>query len=108
MKYLLLFKLDEMLKEKILDGYLKDGLIISCEKDNIILIKKSDIAVNDEDIYIKVLFSFINRSRALLNNKSFVSDLTDAFNYASKKEGFSKFDNKFEWYIRNIIIRDII
>ena len=108
MKYLLLYKLDDMLKEKILDGYLKDGFIISYEKDNIILIKKSDITINDEDIYIKVLFSFINRSRALLNNKSFVFDLTDAFNYASKKEEFSKFDNKFEWYIRNIITRDIL
>ncbi len=108
MKYLLLYKLDNMLKEKILDGYLKDGFIISYEIDNIILIKKSYIIINEEDIYIKVLFSFINRSRALLNNKSFVSDLTDAFNYASKKEGFSKFDNKFEWYIRNIIIRDSI
>ena len=108
MKYLLLFKLDEMLKEKILSGYLKEGFIIIYEKDNVVLIKKSDITVNDEDIYIKVLFSFINRSRALLNNKSFVSDLTDAFIYVSKKEGFSKFDNKFEWYIRNIIIRDSI
>ena len=28
MKYLLLFKLDEMLKEKILNGYLKEGFII--------------------------------------------------------------------------------
>ena len=108
MKYLLLYKLDDMLKEKILDGYLNDGFIISYEIDNIILIKKSDITINDEDIYIKVLFSFINRSKALLNNKSFVSDLTDAFNYASKKEEFSKFDNKFEWYIRNIITRDIL
>ena len=108
MKYLLLYKLDDMLKEKILDGYLKDGFIISYEIDNIILIKKSDITIKDEDIYIKVLFSFINRSRALLNNKSFVSDLTDAFNYASKKEEFSKFDNKFEWYIRNIITRECI
>ena len=108
MKYLLLYKLDDMLKEKILDGYLKDGFIISYEIDNIILIKKSDININDEDIYIKVLFSFINRSRALLNNKSFVSDLTDAFNYASKKEEVSKFDNKFEWYIRNIITRECL
>ena len=108
MKYLLLFKLDEMLKEKILSGYLKEGFIILYEKDNIILIKKSDIIIIDEDIYVKVLFSFLNHSKVMLKNKSFVSDLTDAFIYVSKKEGFSKFDNKFEWYIRNIIIRDSI
>lgn len=108
MKYLLLYKLNEMLKEKILSGYLKDGFNILYENDNVILIKKSDINIIDEDIYVKVLFSFLNRSKIMLKNKRFVSDLTDAFNYASKKEGFSKFDNKFEWYIRNIIIRDSI
>ena len=108
MKYLLLYNLDEMLKEKILSGYLKDGFTIIYENDNVVLIKKSDINIHDEDIYIKVLFSFLNRSKVMLKNKSFVSDLTDAFIYVSKKEGFSKFDNKFEWYIRNIITRDII
>ena len=97
-----------MLKEKILSGYLKDGFTIIYENDNVVLIKKSDINIHDEDIYIKVLFSFLNRSKVMLKNKSFVSDLTDAFTYVSKKEGFSKFDNKFEWYIRNIITRDII
>ena len=108
MKYLLLYKLDEMLKENLLNGYLKDGFNILYEKDNVILIKKSDINIIDEDIYVKVLFSFLNRSKVMLKNKSFVSDLTDAFIYVSKKEGFSKFDNKFEWYIRNIITKEIV
>ena len=97
-----------MLKENLLNGYLKDGFNTLYEKDNVILIKKSDINIIDEDIYVKVLFSFLNRSKVMLNNKSFVSDLTDAFIYVSKKEGFSKFDNKFEWYIRNIITRECL
>ena len=108
MKYLLLYKLDNYLKDNIKDGYLKEGFIISYEKDNIILIKKSDIDIIDEDIYIKVLLSFLNRSKKLLENKSFISDLTSAFTYASKKNGFSKLNNKFDWYIRNIIIRGSI
>ena len=108
MKYLLIHNLDSYLKDKILNGYLKDNFIIVYQKDNNILIKKSDVEIVDEELFVKVLFSYLLRSRKLLDEKSFVCDLSNAFSIAFTQNGFSKFDNRFEWMIRNTMMREVL
>ena len=108
MMYLLIHNLDSYLKDKILDGYLKEGFVIVFEKDNNILIKKSDVVIADEELFVKVLFSYLLRSRKMLDKKSFVCDLSNAFSIAFKQNGYSKFDNRFEWMIQNILIREVL
>jgi len=106
MKYILIYKLDELVKEKIINGYMKDGFILCHEENNILLIKKDDDLIKDEEIYIKILFSNIKRN-SLLKNKKLVIDLTKAFEYA-KEHDVKSFDNKFLWFIRNIITKEAI
>lgn len=108
MKYLLIHNLDSYLKDKMLEGYLKEGFVVVFEKENNILVKKSDVEIVDEELFVKVLFSYLLRSRKLLDENSFVCDLSNAFSIAFKQNGFSKFDNRFEWIIRNTMIREVL
>jgi len=108
MKYFVLYKIDNLSKDILLKSYLKEDYKIVLDIDNIILIKKSNKKIIDEDIYIKVLYSNLKRSELLKNNNGKIIDFTEAFKYASIKEGYNKFDNKFEWFIKNIIIKETI
>ncbi len=107
MKYILLYKIDELSKKMILKSYIDDGFEIISDVDNIILLKKNSIPIKDEETYIKILYSYIKRSEITKEVKGKIIDLTNAFEYASKKNGYNKFDNKFEWYIKNTIVKEI-
>ena len=108
MSYLLLHNLEEYTYNNILESYEKDGYIILHKDNKNTLIKKSDLIIKDEDIYIKVLFSHLNKNKMIIDSKGLVIDITNAFFHAYKKNGFDKFDNIFIWYIRNILIRNVI
>ena len=108
MSYLLLHNLEEYTYKNILESYEKDGYIILHKDNKNTLIKKSDLIIKDEDIYIKVLFSHLNKNKMIIDSKGLVIDITNAFFHAYKKNGFDKFDNIFIWYIRNILIRNVI
>ena len=108
MSYLLLHNLEEYTYKNILESYEKDGYIILYKDNKNTLIKKSDLIIKDEDIYIKVLFSNLNKNKMIIDSKGLVIDITNAFFHAYKKNGFDKFDNIFIWYIRNILIRNVI
>ena len=107
MKYILLYNIDELSRKTLLKSYLNDGYVILEEKDNIVLIKKDSNNIIDEDIYIKVLFSYLKKITITKKGSGKVIDITKAFKYAYSKNGFDRFDNRFEWYIRNIIIREL-
>ena len=70
-------------------------------------VKKDSNNLLDEEIYIKILYSFLKRNSAIKEHKGKIIDLTKAFEYAYKKGKYNKFDNKFDWYIRNIIIKEL-
>ena len=108
MSYLLLHNLEEYTYKKILESYEKDGYMIIHKENKDTLIKKSNLIIKDEDIYIKVLFSQLNKNKLINNSKGLVIDITKAFLHAYKKNGFDKFDNIFIWHIRNILIRNAI
>ena len=108
MSYLLLHNLEEYTYKNILESYKKDGYIILYKDNKNTLIKKSDLIIKDEDIYIKVLYSHIKKNKLISDSKGLVIDITKAFLHAYKKNGFDKFDNIFIWYIRNILIRNVI
>ena len=107
MKYILLYKIDELSKKVIIKSYIDDGFEIVSDVDNITLLKKNSIPIPDEETYIKILYSYIKRSEMAKESKGTIINLTNAFEYASKKNGYNKFDNKFEWYIKNTIIKEI-
>ena len=108
MKYLLLFNMDKLSNKVFLKSYLDDGFEIVFDTDNSILIKKNNNRIIDEDIYIKILSSYLNRKKLNSDIKGKIIDLTDAFKYAESKKGYDKFDNRFDWYIRNTIVKEII
>ena len=102
MKYILLHNLDDLLKEKTLDGYLNEGYKIVFEDTKNLIIKNTEDKILDEDKYIKITISIINRSNI---NKSSIIDLSDAFNYAKSKGKYNIFNNKFDCFIRKEIIQ---
>lgn len=108
MKYLLLYKIEKLSKNIILKSYIDNGFEIACDNNDYTLIKKNNLNIVDEDIYIKILYSYLKRSGLANDVKGKVIDLTNAFKYAYSKKGYNKFDNKFDWFIRNEIIKEII
>jgi hypothetical protein len=108
MKYLLLYKIDQLSKNVLVKSYQDDGFEIISDIDNNILLRKNSIPIIDEDIYIKIINSYLKRSEMFKKIRGKIIDITNAFKYASSKNGYNKFDNKFEWYIKNIMINEII
>ncbi len=108
MKYILLYNIDQLSKNVLVKSYLEDGFEIISDIDNNILLRKNSIPIADEDIYIKIFNSYLKRSEMFKEIKGKIIDITDAFKYASTKNEYNKFDNNFEWYIRNIMIKEII
>lgn len=107
MQYLLLYDIEKLSRNILLKSYKNDGFKIINETDNYILIKKHNASIIDEDIYIKILNSYLKRTNITKKLNGKIIDLSPAFKYASKSIGFNKFDNKFEWYIRNIITKEL-
>ena len=101
MKYILLNNLDSITNIKLKESYKNNNYEIIYDKDNIIILRLGNEIV-DEETYIKITISIVKRAN--LNNK--VIDLTKAFNYAKEKGIYNKLNNKFDWYIRNIIIKE--
>ena len=108
MKYLLMHNLEENIKEKSLNSYLKEGYQIIYEDKNNTIIKKDKEKIIDEDKYIKITLSILKRKELINKSKGKIIDITEAFKYAKTKKEYDKFNNKFDWYIRNIIIKEII
>ena len=102
--YLLLYNIEPITKEELLNSYKKEGYIIAHEIDNNILIKNVKENIIDEETYIKILFSYLKKFRI---NKGKVIDFSKAFEYASKKGKYKIFGNKFDWYIRNEITKNL-
>ncbi|MBR3229482.1 MAG: hypothetical protein IKF91_01490 [Bacilli bacterium] len=108
MKYILIHNLEENIKEKTLKSFIKEEYQIIYEDEKNIIIKKNKEKIIDEDIYIKITLSIIKRNEIIKNSKGKIIDITEAFEYAKTKEKYNKFNNKFDWYIRNIITKEII
>jgi len=108
MNYLILHNLEEYTYKNILESYEKAGYIILHKEDNDTLIKKSNLIIKDEETYIKVLYSHIKKNKLISDSKGLVIDITKAFQYAYKKNGFDKFDNIFIWYIKKILISSVL
>ena len=102
--YLLLYNIEPITKEELLNSYKKEGFFIAYEEDNNILIKNVKEKIVDEETYIKILFSYLKRVR-IGNGK--VIDFSKAFEYATKKGKYKIFGNKFDWYIRNEITKNL-
>ena len=102
--YLLLYDIEPITKEELLKSYEKEGYIIAYEEDNSILIKNIKEDIIDEETYIKILFSYLKKSRI---TKGKIIDFSKAFEYASKKGKYKIFGNKFDWYIRNEMTKNI-
>ena len=107
MKYLLLYNIDKLSKNIFLKGYIDEGYEVVKDEEENILIKNNSNSIIDEDTYVKILYSFLKRNSAIKEIKGKIIDLTEAFEYANKKGKYNKFNNKFDWYIRNIIIREL-
>lgn len=108
MNYTLLHNLENNIKEQLMKKYINDGYqIIYQDQDNII-IKKGNIELLDEEKYIKITLSTLKRSSLIKKSNGKIINLTKAFEYAQKIGKYNMFNNKFEWYIRNIIIKELI
>ena len=108
MNYTLLHNLERNVKEQLINNYINDGYqIIYKDQDNII-IKKGNTKLIDEDKYIKITLSILKRSSLIKKSHGIIIDLTKAFEYAKEKGEYNKFHNKFDWYVRNIIIKELI
>ena len=107
MEYYLLYNLDELVKEKVLNGYKDEGFSIAFEEENVVLVRKlGDISFENEDVYIKILFSTIKRN-TFLKDKKVVINLSKAFEYGQRHTNY-KFSNRFNWYVRKAILEEII
>ena len=107
MEYYLLYNLDELVKEKVLKGYRDEGFSIAFEDNNVVLVRKiGDIPFENEDVYIKILFSTIKRN-TFLKDKKVVINLSKAFAYGQKHTNY-KFSNRFNWYVRKAILEGTI
>ena len=108
MKYLLIHNLEENIKEKTLKSFIKEEYQIIYEDKNNTIIKKDKEKIIDEDTYIKITISILKRNELINKSKGKIIDITEAFEYAKTKKEYDKFNNKFDWYIRNIITKEII
>ena len=108
MKYMLIHNLEEKTKEKTLKSFMKEEYQIVYEDEKNIIIKKGKEKIIDEETYIKITISILKRNEIIKNSKGKIIDITEAFEYAKTKKEYDKFKNKFDWYIRNIITKEII
>ena len=107
MKYILLCNIDSISKNILIKSYQKEGYEIIENINNCILLKYNNNKIIDEEVYIKILYTYLKRSEFKKDINGIIIDLTDAFKYAESKNGYNKFDNKFDWYVRNTIIKVI-
>lgn len=107
LNYLLLHNIESNMKDKLLKNYEKEGYRVIYEDENNILITNNNSKLIDEDKYIKITISKIKRSNLINKSNGKVIDLTKAFEYAKEKGKYNLFNNKFDWYIRNIIIKEL-
>ena len=107
LNYILFHNLENNIEKQLIKKYTNNGYqIIYKEKDNII-IKKENMKIMDEEIYIKITLSILKRNHLIKESTGKIIDLTKAFDYAQKKGKYNMLDNKFEWYIRNIIMKEL-
>ena len=104
--YILLYNFEKLTKEELLKSYKKDGFTIAYEKDNNVLLKNVKEDIVDEETYIKIVFSYIKKINTK-NNNGKVIDLSKAFEYAKKKGKYKIIGNKFDWYVRNEITKNL-
>ncbi len=108
MKVVLIHNLDILTKDQIIKNYTNNGYkeIWKNEDNNLLILDETKI--NDLDIYLKILERFLNNNSMVKYSKGRIVDLTKAFQYASEKEKFNKFDDRYIWYIRNSILNEIL
>ena len=109
MKYYLLYNLEELTKEKLLSGFLKDDYKIIYNNENIILVKKNSEKIIDEETYIKIVISIIKKYK-ILNKRGHTIDLSKAFEYAEKTKDkkYNILSNKFTLLVRQAIVQELI
>ena len=108
MKYILIHNLEENIKEKTLKSFIKEGFQTIYEDEKNTIIKRDKEKIIDESTYIKITISVLKRNEIIKNSKGKIIDITEAFEYDKTKKEYDKFKNKFDWYIRNIITKEII
>lgn len=108
MKYLLMHNLEKETKENILKSYLKEEYQIVYKDEENIIVKKDKEKIIDEDIYIKITVNTIKRNQLINKSKGKIIDITEAFKYAKTKKQYDKLKNKFDWYIKNIITKELL
>lgn len=108
MNYILLHNLENNAKEKLIKNYRNDGYQIIYKDLNNVIIKKGNIKLLDEEKYIKITLSILKRSSLIKQSKGKIIDLTKVFEYAQEKGKYSMFHNKFDWYVRNLIMKELI
>lgn len=108
MNYILLHKLESNIKEQLIKNYIDDGFYTVYEDQDNVIIKKGSNKLVDEDKYIKITLSILNKSNLIKNSNGKIIDLTKAFEYAQEKGNYNMFQNKFDWYVRNIITKELI
>ena len=108
MKVYLIHNLDLLTKDQIIKNYNKNGYkeIWKNEDNNLLVL--DEINIKDLDVYLKILKRFLNNNSMVKYSKGRIIDLTKAFQYASEKEKYNKFDNRYIWYIRNSILNEIL
>ena len=110
MKYFLLYNLDQITKNKLLEGYLNEGYTIMFQDSNIVLVKNADTdkKINEKE-YINIIISCIKKYPNL-NKRGHVIELTDAFEYLNRKSSSepNKFSWRFSWYIKNAITHELV
>ena len=94
--------LEKNYQKNTLNSFLKEGYEIIYHENSDIIIRKEKII--DEETYIKITISILNKNNIIKKSKSKIVDLTKAFEYAKAKGKYNKLNNKFDWYIRNIIV----
>ena len=108
MKYILMHNLDDIVKEKTLKSYLNEGYNIIYEDKENTIIKNFREQIEDEETYIKITISHIKKTTILDKARGKIIDITKAFEYAKKKGKYNLLNNKFDWHIRNIIIKETL
>lgn len=107
-EYILICNYDQITKDKLLDGYVKDNFNVIYNEQKILLLKKENSSVNKENEELMTNL-FINMLKKFNVQKSIVVDLSSDFKklleYISKCSDISPEKNKTTWYLRQIITK---
>ena len=103
-KYLVFVNLDNILKEKYLESYLKDGYELIYSDDNSLSFRLGESKL-DKDIELNYIRSVISTIKRMRIKRVIIIDITEEMNKATGK---IKLDGLFIRKIKNKVMKEML